>query len=200
MEAAARNAAHQCRLFSVIPTAINGIPGLASNNDDDVNNNITNRRPHTQFNPSTLEDSISGTQDQDSISDCESGVCGTNTETPQLFDNGLVKLDEEDRLHEIIKRRFVSGLGSLGLRASVVAIHRNSCSSFTAQARLQSFHIFAGATEKKLAGSPNLKYAWFGASRDEIQNIVSHGFGHCQNDGLYGRGIYLSPDDSSLER
>jgi len=200
MEAAARNAAHQCRLFSVIPTAINGIPGLASNNDDDVNNNITNRRPHTQFNPSTLEDSISGTQDQDSISDCESGVCGTNTETPQLFDNGLVKLDEEDRLHEIIKRRFVSGLGSLGSRASVVAIHRNSCSSFTAQARLQSFHIFAGATEKKLAGSPNLKYAWFGASRDEIQNIVSHGFGHCQNDGLYGRGIYLSPDDSSLER
>ncbi|KAL7191956.1 hypothetical protein ACSBR2_023932 [Camellia fascicularis] len=37
---------------------------------------------------------------------------------------------------------------------------------------------------------------------DEIGKIITHGFDHCgdtENNGLYGCGIYLSPDDSSID-
>lgn len=161
---------------------------------------------HSTKTPS-LDSHLSNSEDRDhdkesSISDCESGISGPTTEPeqPQLFGPGLVAIDEGDRLHEIIKRKFVSGLGSLGMETAVVAIHRNSCSGFLGQARLQSFRVFARAIEKKCGGNGNLKYAWFGGSKDEIEKIVSHGFGHCENKGLFGRGIYLSPDDSSIDR
>lgn len=152
----------------------------------------------------TLDDQInhSGTE-EDSISDCESGISGPNNdEESQLFGNGLIKLDEGDRLHQMIKRKFVSGLGSTGNHASVDAIYRNSCSSFTGQARLQSFRIFAKATGNKCGGNANLRYAWYGGSKDEIEKIISHGFGHCgdnEDKGLYGHGIYLSPEDFSSD-
>lgn len=56
--------------------------------------------------------------------------------------------------------------------------------------------------ENKCGGNANLKYAWYGGSKDEIENIISHGFGHCWDDedkGLYGHGIYFSPEDSSSD-
>ncbi|CAL5387790.1 unnamed protein product [Camellia sinensis] len=185
---------HQCRLFSVpLETTngyVNGFRDLASNN---------------------IEFKLSGSEDHDhdhdhdqdqSISDCESGISGPNIEQSQLFGDGLIKVPEDDKLHEFINRKFISGLGSLGMHTSVVSIHRNSCSSFLGQARLQSFHVFARAMEKKCVGNANLRYAWYGASKDEIGKIITHGFGHCGgagNNGLYGCGIYLSPDDSSID-
>lgn len=144
----------------------------------------------------------SGTE-EDSISDCESGISGPNNEKEwQSFGKGLVELDEGDRLHQMIKRKFIAGLGSTGTHAYVVAIHRNSCSSFTGQARLQSFRIFAKAMGTKCGGNGNLRYAWYGSSKDEIEKIISHGFGHCGSNGdkgLYGHGIYLYPEDSSSD-
>ncbi|GMQ10314.1 hypothetical protein CsSME_00053367 [Camellia sinensis var. sinensis] len=205
----ASSTANQCRLFSPpMKTADEHV----NSNRELVSNKITTHEFDNQFQDSGTEDSVSGTDDDDdddgndqehtSISDCESGISGPNTDQSQLSVIGLIKLDEEDRLHEIIKRRFISGLDSLGLDTSVVSIQRNSCSSFTGQARLQSFHIFARAISKKCGGNANLKYAWYGASRDEIEKIVSHGFGHCgdaENKGWFGRGIYLSPDDSPID-
>ncbi|KAL7246530.1 hypothetical protein ACSBR2_001591 [Camellia fascicularis] len=185
---------HQCRLFSVpLETTngyVNGFGDLASNN--------------IEFKLSGSEDhDHDHDQDQDqSISDCESGISGPNIEQSQLFGDGLIKVPEDDKLHEFINRKFISGLGSLGMHTSVVSIHRNSCSSFIGQARLQSFRVFARAMEKKCAGNANLRYAWYGASKDEIGKIITHGFGHCGdtgNNGLYGCGIYLSPDDSSID-
>lgn len=137
-------------------------------------------------------------ENDSSTSDCESGISGPTMEPPRFFGLGLVEIEEGGRLHETIKRKFVSGLGFLGMKASVVAIHRNTCSGFLGQARLQSFRAFATAMEKKCGGNANLKYAWFGGSKDSIEKIVSHGFGHIENKG-FGRGIYLSPDDSSID-
>ncbi|GFZ12030.1 similar to RCD one 5 [Actinidia rufa] len=194
MEAASTR---QCRFLSVplknTDGFVNGFRVLASNN-------IEKPRLDNQFKHSSVE---GHDHDQDPlISDCESGISGPNTEKSQLFCDGLIKLDEGDRLHETIKRKFVSGLGILGIHTSVVSIHRNSFSSFTGQARLQSFHIFTRAFEKKYGGNTNLKYAWYGDSKDEIMKIISHGFGHCGNSEtkvFFGCGIYLSPDDSSID-
>ncbi|KAL6997153.1 hypothetical protein U1Q18_007277 [Sarracenia purpurea var. burkii] len=203
----ASSSARQCRLLSVpIETTdqfVNGFRGLVSNNIRAHNTSDNN-----QFKHLGTENSCSGTDhdhahDQESsISDCESGISGPNNEELGFFGDGLMEVGEEDRLHEIIKRRFISGLGPLANHTSVVKIHRNSCSSFTGQARLQSFHVFARAVQNKCGGNANLKYAWYGTSRDEIRKIISHGFVHCrnvENNGLYGHGIILSPDASSID-
>ncbi|KAL5544202.1 hypothetical protein UlMin_007986 [Ulmus minor] len=142
-------------------------------------------------------------QDQESsLSDCESGISGANSDQIQLFNDGLVQLFEGDKVHDLIKHRFISNLGLLGERTRVEAIHKNSHSTIVGQARLHSFQIFSKALEKKNAGNANVKYAWYSPSgKDEISRIVRHGFGDfdkSRNNGLFGHGLYLVPDDSPL--
>lgn len=160
---------------------------------------------HSSGSDGGFGDSIAGKdgRDQDQlVSDCESSVSGPSFDNSPIFTDGLIRVDEEERLHKIIEDRFIIGLGSLGTRTKVEAIYRNSFSSLMSQARLQSFHIFSRAIEKKCGGNPNIKYAWLGASRDEICKIISYGFSHCglpEKNGLYGGGISLSPDGSPIE-
>ena len=48
---------------------------------------------------------------------------------------------------------------------------------------------------KICGGNPNVKIAWYGSSRDEVTQIISHGFNRCDEPkhGIvtYGVGIYL---------
>ncbi|EEF51999.1 conserved hypothetical protein [Ricinus communis] len=165
--------------------------------------------PSTKLSKHTLDISNEQTQSENSdletVNDQESVISDSesvNSSQFPEFDDGLVRLSEGDRVNDLIKRRFISGLGLLGKQATVVAIHRNKYSGIVGQARMQSFQIFTKAMEDKCGGNANVKYAWFGASsRDDICNIMTHGFGRQINDnnGLYGCGIYLSPDDSPLE-
>ncbi|KAI4336142.1 hypothetical protein L6164_014709 [Bauhinia variegata] len=155
------------------------------------------------------EKSVPGTlsNEESMVSDCESGVCGANRVQRQLFGEGFERLAEGDRVHDLIQRRFILGLGLVGAKTEVVAIHKNTCSSTMGQARAQSFQIYMQAMSKKRDGNANVKYAWYGTSgREEVEEIISHGFGHAthcgkshNNNGLYGCGVYLSPDDSPLE-
>lgn len=182
---------------------VNELSGLVS--DSRITHTIDD-----EFNNSSGGDSVSGTDhddDQDhSISDSESGISGGKKDESKLFGDGLIKVDEDERLHGIIKHRFISGLGSLAISTKVESIHRNAYSSLTRQARLHSFHIFKRAVENKCGGSANVKYAWYGSTKDEISKIVSHGFNNCRTPAnnnrsyWYGCSITLSADDSPIER
>ncbi|XP_059303801.1 probable inactive poly [ADP-ribose] polymerase SRO5 [Lycium ferocissimum] len=130
------------------------------------------------------------------VSDSESSVVGSEH---QERTTGLMRIDEGDRLHGIISKKLLSGLGCFESSTQVTAIHKETCSSFTKQAKLQSLVIFSKAVEKKNGGNANVKYAWFGASKDEINNILSHGFSHPLNNGAYSQAICLSPDDNPLD-
>lgn len=189
---------HQCRLFSLpIDDSVNTFNTL------DSDSKVT--RTMLDNNHSSTGNSFSVTEihhDQGSISDSESSVSGATN--AQSFD-GLIKVDQEERVYQVIKRKFISGLGSVGFHTKVEAIHRNYHSSFTNQARLQSFFIFTRAVENKCGGNANVKYAWYGSSRNDIENIISHGFGHCAakslNNGIFnGCCVCLSPDDSPIQR
>ncbi|XP_059644263.1 probable inactive poly [ADP-ribose] polymerase SRO5 [Cornus florida] len=141
-------------------------------------------------------------QENTLISDCESGISGPHGVQSQLNIDGLIRVDEGDRGFEIIWRRFFPGLGSIGAQSRVVAMHKYARSGFTGKARFRSFQIFKQAMENKCGGNANVKFAWYGASKDEITKIISHGFGHCgkpESNGLYGCGIYLHPENSHLE-
>lgn len=201
----------QCRLSSV-PMGTNDVALVKGFRVLDSGDDYAPPSLDNQFNQPGISDSssegsgsnYSGDQGS-SVSDCESGVSGGRNEGEyRVFVDGLVKLDEREGVHETIKRRFVSGLGSpLGLHTKVESIHRNDYSfSVSRKAKLHSFQIFAKAMENKCAGNVNVKYAWFGASKEEINMIISHGFGHfhqLDNSELYGHGIYLSPDHSPIE-
>ena len=132
-------------------------------------------------------------EEEASVSDCES-VTTTHNERMDR----LMRMDEDQKLRGIIEKVFLSGLGPLRQNTSVVDIRRNGHTSFTSQARLQSFRIFGRAVEKKHAGNANVRFAWYAASEEEISTIFSHGFTH--TNGLYGSGVYLYPHHSSIER
>ncbi|XP_022737436.1 probable inactive poly [ADP-ribose] polymerase SRO5 [Durio zibethinus] len=147
--------------------------------------------------------SLEASNDQESIiSDCESCVSGPSFDQSSLFNNGLIRLFPGDKAHDLIKKRFLSNLGTMAAHTKDLTIQKNAFLGVTWQARLQSFEIFIKAMEKKCGGDANVKYAWCPATRDEISKIVDHGFGHCgmpENSGLYGCGVYLSPDDSPMD-
>ncbi|PON42526.1 Poly(ADP-ribose) polymerase [Trema orientale] len=194
---------NQCGLASI---PANGFAGSSLPcSDNQSKHQISD---HDRFSREGSGDSASETiQAQDSsVSDCESGISGADSGRPGSLGNGLVRLFEGDRVHDLIKRRFISGLGPIGAETTVVSIHRNTHSSIVGQARLQSFQIFRKAMENKCGGgNANVRFAWYQPScKDEISEVVSHGFAHFgrkphNNNGLYGHGLYLSPDDSAIE-
>ncbi|XP_047951810.1 probable inactive poly [ADP-ribose] polymerase SRO5 isoform X1 [Salvia hispanica] len=123
-------------------------------------------------------------------SDCESGVSGGENE----IGNG-----GGEEIYGIITKNFVSSLGRSGFDAKIEGIHRIDFSSFVSRAKLQSFCIYSKAVGMKCDGDPNVKYAWFGGSKSEINAILSHGFCLPATNGSHGYGVHLSPVNQPVE-
>ncbi|XP_020975755.1 probable inactive poly [ADP-ribose] polymerase SRO2 isoform X1 [Arachis ipaensis] len=95
-----------------------------------------------------------------------------------LVSKGLMNiLEVENEEYQLVKNGFLKGMGFMGNVTNVMAIHKNNvASSLTRQARLDSFMIFSKAVATKCAGDPNVRYAWYGSSLDDLKQIVSLGF------------------------
>lgn len=133
-------------------------------------------------------------------SDCESGVSGgENEQQPRNSDSGLVRIGGGEMIHGIITKKLVSSLSSSGFDAKVEAINRIEFSDLMSRAKLQSFCIYSRAVEMKCSGDANVKYAWFGASKREINAILSHGFRLPTSNRTHGHGVYLSPVEHPVE-
>lgn len=146
--------------------------------------------------------------DSSEISDCESSVSGTSTISSSSlassrrrdFREGvLVELNQGERIYDVIRRRFLSFLNSIGDSTKVVSIHRKNWLGFSAQAKLQSFQIQSRAMANKHGGNPNVKFAWYGNRRERIQEIISHGFSFTELQDNNNGAIFLSPDDSPAQ-
>ncbi|KAL5749599.1 hypothetical protein ACOSP7_024202 [Xanthoceras sorbifolium] len=160
---------------------------------------LDNPSKHTSSTTLSELDTTTHDYDSSSMSDCESSISGPNNDPDPSFHDGLIRLHEGDRVYDLLRRRLVSVLGLVGAQAEVVAIHRNSVRGVMGQARIQSFQIFVKATASKCGGDANVKFAWYAGSKEDLCKIVEQGFGNPNNNGLYGRGIYFSPDDSPME-
>ncbi|KAL0318427.1 UNVERIFIED_CONTAM: hypothetical protein Sangu_1998900 [Sesamum angustifolium] len=133
-------------------------------------------------------------------SECGSGVLSPNDEQKPWLSNGFIRIPDDDMKYENIKKKLVSTLSSCGFSAQVETIHKNGYSSMTSRARLHSFSTYSKAMQMKANGNVNVKHAWYGASKQEISEILSYGFGLPSNNGVYGYGVYLSTVDHPLER
>ncbi|KAK6153319.1 hypothetical protein DH2020_012958 [Rehmannia glutinosa] len=133
-------------------------------------------------------------------SDCESGISGTeNDQQFGVSDNGLIRISDREMIYETIKKKLVSSLSCCGFNAQVEAIHRSDYSGIMRRAKLESFSIYSRAMEMKCGGNASVKYAWYGASKNEINNTLSYGFGLPTITRTHGQGVYLSPLDHPVE-
>ncbi|KAK4841779.1 hypothetical protein QYF36_010317 [Acer negundo] len=120
-------------------------------------------------------------------------------------DNGMVRTDESRNDYNTVKNSFLFGMRSLADETRVVSIHRNLSSSLTGKARLTSFKIFQDAMTRKCGGDgdANVRYVWYGAARDEIREILCHGFSRlgktAGNGETYGHGLHLSDAKFSMD-
>ncbi|OVA17004.1 Poly(ADP-ribose) polymerase [Macleaya cordata] len=144
------------------------------------------------------------TKQVEEVSDTES--C-TTTISPYPKKSGifnstelLVPLKEDEKSFVLIKQKFLSGLGPLRNHADVVAIHKNTFSNPTGKARLQSFGVYANTVEKERDGKGNITFAWYGATKVMVSEIVNYGFTkfNLTQKRLYGYGIYLTPETKSI--
>lgn len=93
-----------------------------------------------------------------------------------------------------IERNFLSGMGWAAGETYVAAVHKYSTSGLTRLARFESFRVFLGEMARKYGGNANLRSALYGGSRDEIAQIVAHGF----STGGTGNCVQLVPAVFSL--
>lgn len=118
-------------------------------------------------------------------------------------DNGLkTRMLGGEKIFEMIKNKLVSSLSSHGFDAQVEPINRSDYSScIMKQVKYRSYSLYSRGMAIKRNDNANVKYAWYGASIDELNNILDHGFSLPANrSGLYGSGVYLSPVDQPLQR
>ncbi|KAD2393765.1 hypothetical protein E3N88_40742 [Mikania micrantha] len=112
------------------------------------------------------------------------------------------RVEEGSNEYEILKKSFVGGRRDLGTKIKIVGIHRKKYDwDVMDEARLAVFRVFAAAIASRNGGDPNIRYGWYGGSRDEIMEIMRFGFRRFENRGWsYGRGVHLSPANIPMER
>ncbi|KAI3696509.1 hypothetical protein L1987_79527 [Smallanthus sonchifolius] len=106
------------------------------------------------------------------------------------------RLEEGSNEYEIVERSFVGGR-----RIKVVGIHKKKYDwNVMDEARLAVFKVFVAAVASRNGGDPNIKYGWYGGSRDEIREIMLYGFRRFGNrSSPYVGGVHLSPANSPME-
>ncbi|KAK9747906.1 hypothetical protein RND81_02G022500 [Saponaria officinalis] len=137
---------------------------------------------------------------ESSISDCESGTSYSVEQSARrnrrrvFGEDVAVELTENERSNELIRRRFLAGVGDT---ADVVAVHRRNWSENTfGQARVQAFQVHANALVRKHGTPPNVKFCWYGGDKHAIREILNCGFSFRDLKLNNNGAVVLSPDNS----
>ena len=131
----------------------------------------------------------------------------------ELAKHGIIRLDEagQPEEYESVKRKFLQGMGPMADKTRLIAVHKNAVfPSANMRARKHSFDAALRAVANKRGGlaQANLAEAFFGASRDDIADIIKNGFtapniltAIAANSPYYGVGcLHLSPPKNLLDR
>ncbi|GMI99736.1 hypothetical protein HRI_003642900 [Hibiscus trionum] len=146
------------------------------------------------------EDQVSMIMDDEEISEISDAISGSNeTEIvsgsncfEHFVENGFSKIDQSSLETCIIQTSVAQNL-QMDKRPRVVAVHKNLNTSRSWQIRAHSFRVSAKAVADKCGGDARIRYAWYGASRDEICEIVTHGFSWRSKAAAGSHSISLSP-------
>uniref|UniRef100_A0A6L2JZX1 Probable inactive poly [ADP-ribose] polymerase SRO2 n=1 Tax=Tanacetum cinerariifolium TaxID=118510 RepID=A0A6L2JZX1_TANCI len=111
------------------------------------------------------------------------------------------RLEEGNHDYDILKRSFIGGTKKSGKNINVVGIYKkNYDKSVMDVARFDTFKVYASAVASKNSGEVNIRYGWYGGSRDEICEVLKHGFRRFMNKKMsYGRGVCISLANSPIK-
>ncbi|KAG6770551.1 hypothetical protein POTOM_026236 [Populus tomentosa] len=125
---------------------------------------------------------------------------GSETDYQLAHFAGLLKIGEETREYDGVKNTFLTGMKGHAKDTQVVAIYKNFASTSPMKARFAAFKAFEQVVSQKNGGqgNANVKYGWYSGSKEDISQIISHGFGWC-NGQSHGVGVYLSPTSFLLD-
>ncbi|KAL6132588.1 hypothetical protein ACLB2K_064828 [Fragaria x ananassa] len=155
---------------------------------DDIHKEVS---PMVEDHDSGSDRSESDHNDQNSDeSDCESETADLNPGDDDADDqfrvftrNGFMsRVDGSSAQYETILKSFGVGMGSAAGVTEVVAVHKFLVSGMAGGPRVRIFRRFSNAVGAKCGGNPNIRYAWYGGSRDDIARVVAHGFGSLNGD------------------
>lgn len=155
---------------------------------------------------SLLEDQVSVLVEDDDIVRANDSDDESVTSYPRfgIFANDELmvdRLEEGNHEYDILKRSFAGATRKSGKNINVVGVHKkNYHKSVMDVARFEAFKVYASAVASRNSGEANIRYGWYGGSRDEICEILKHGFRRFANKTVsYGRGVCLSAANSPIE-
>ncbi|KAI3779379.1 hypothetical protein L2E82_09095 [Cichorium intybus] len=146
--------------------------------------------------------------EDDEITDSDS-VSNTQEPVPNYWQSEIFRKNDQLMFHRIeegtsdyvnVKRSFVNGMRNSEKPIHVVGIYKKNYQwSVMDGARAETFRVFAKAVTSRNGGDPNIKYGWYGGSREEIRAILSHGFCSFENrSSSHGDGGYFSPANNPM--
>ncbi|XP_020090039.1 inactive poly [ADP-ribose] polymerase RCD1-like isoform X1 [Ananas comosus] len=105
----------------------------------------------------------------------------------------LVEKDSESFL--FVQKLFLSGMGQFAMSNNILNIHRYSPSDNVGQNRLAAFErqVRLKIGER---GDANVRYGWLGSTKQDIAEILIHGFGLGAKP--MGEGVYLTPENRAF--
>ncbi|XP_050372794.1 probable inactive poly [ADP-ribose] polymerase SRO2 [Argentina anserina] len=125
----------------------------------------------------------------------DSSSSSSSSDPYKVFsDMSLLRLEEDkdDTVYEITKKMFSVGMNSAGVDAEVVAIHKNMHSGCTRRTRRDVFLIYQRTVAQKCGGNANIAHGWYGGSKEEICDIVLHGFSGGREPGFHGVQLFAN--------
>lgn len=154
-------------------------------------------------------------EDQESVTDLDNGEIldslsdnAVSGLPPRIVGNftgdSTVLVREVSPEYDVIRNCFFSGMGPFASDTRIVAVRKNSTEGFTKKAKFAAFRVFTEAMARKNGGDANVKYGWYGGSKEEIDGIVSYGFSSREteksdnNNGSHGVGIHIFHHRCSL--
>ncbi|XP_058084495.1 inactive poly [ADP-ribose] polymerase RCD1-like [Magnolia sinica] len=99
---------------------------------------------------------------------------------------------------DAVQRMFLVGLSPIIDASNIVGIYQGSPRNIF-ERRLLLFRKQIEITEN-YRGNANVRYAWFGSSKEAVTRIIVHGFRHSEIPKckpMYGTGIHLTPANCS---
>ncbi|GAB2293709.1 hypothetical protein Dimus_027922 [Dionaea muscipula] len=102
---------------------------------------------------------------------------------------------EDEKVYSIVRDLFMVRMKNLDPSVEITSIHQFLCDGPMEKARWDVFKKHEDAV-KKARGSSNTVFAWHGAAKNDVFNILANGFGlpnELFGSQAHGIGVYLSP-------
>jgi hypothetical protein len=112
----------------------------------------------------------------------------------------MIKIGKETEEYVSMKTQFLMSMKQYANDTEVIALHKNMGFTPLKLARFFAFKSFEKVILQKRGalGDAKVDHGWFGASKEEIIQIISYGFSRC-NGQSHGLGVYLSPFEFLLD-